>query len=144
VASTLMVRCGVEGRSSEFECSIQSYAERLGRPIICWQTYGCHLGSTDPMDINSSESLQLLARLEALHWKCRPGELWRIERESHDYPDGTTHFTHVVTTSFAVNNEPVKVVIGKYLTPELAELLVLMRNNLPDLLKWAQAATDST
>jgi hypothetical protein len=95
------------------------------------------------MDIHSSESLQLLARLEALHQKCRPGEPWRIEQEPHDYPDGTTHFTHVVSTSYAMNGEPVSVVIGKYLTPELAELLVLMRNNLPDLVRWAQAAADA-
>jgi hypothetical protein len=42
-----------------------------------------------------------------------------------------------------VNGEPVRVVIGKYLTPELAELLVLMRNNLPDLVTWAQAAANT-
>lgn len=95
------------------------------------------------MDINSSESLQLLARLAALHQKCRPGEQWRIEQEPHDYPDGTTHFTHVVSTSCSVNGESVKVVIGRYLTPELAELLVLMRNNLSDLVSWAQAAANA-
>jgi hypothetical protein len=67
-----------------------------------------------------------------------------IEQEPHDYPDGTTHFTHVVCTSNStVTGEPVKVVIGKYLTPELAELLVLMRNNLPKLVEWAQAAADA-
>lgn len=96
------------------------------------------------MDINSSEALQLLARLAALHQKCRPAEPWCIEQEPHDYPDGTTHFTHVVSTSHStVTGEPVKVVIGKYLTPELAELLVLMRNNLPHLIGWAQAVADS-
>ena len=102
------------------------------------------LVGTSRMDINSSECLQLLARLAALHQKCRPAEPWRLEQEPHDYPDGTTHFTHVVSTSHTtVTGEPVKIVIGKYLTPELAELLVLMRNNLPDLIGWAQAAADS-
>jgi hypothetical protein len=67
------------------------------------------------MDINSPASLQLLARLAALHQKRRPGEHWRIEQEPHDDPDGTTHFTHVVSTSRTVDGEPVKVVIGKYL-----------------------------
>lgn len=95
------------------------------------------------MDINSSQALQLLARLAALHQQCHPDEPWRIEQEPHDYPDGTTHFTHVVRTSHAWPGEPVKVVIGNYLTPELAELLVLMRNNLPHLVRWAWAAADA-
>jgi hypothetical protein len=95
------------------------------------------------MDVNSSAGLQLLARLAALHQKCRPDAPWRIEQEPHDYPDGTTHFTHVVSTSSDVGGEPVRVVIGKYLTPELAELLVLMRNNLPDLIEWAYAASNA-
>ncbi len=95
------------------------------------------------MELNSSEALQLLARLAALHQKCRPGEPWRVEQEPHDFPDGTTHFNHVVSTCCAWEGEPVKVVIGKYLTPELAELLVLMRNNLPDLVRWAHAAADA-
>ena len=96
------------------------------------------------MNVNSSEGLQLLARLAALHQKCRPDEPWRIEQEPHDDPDGTTHFTHVVCTSSNVGGDPVRVVIGKYLTPELAELLVLMRNNLPDLVRWAEAAADAS
>jgi len=95
------------------------------------------------MEIASSEALQLLARLAALHQKCHPDEPWRIEQEPHDYPDGTTHFTHVVSTNRAWEGEPVTVVIGKYLKPELAELLVLMRNNLPDLVRWAKAAADT-
>ncbi len=96
------------------------------------------------MDINSSESLLFFAGLAALHQKCRPGEPWRIEREPHDYPDGTTYFIHVVSTSCDVNGEPDRVIIGRYLTPELAELLVLMRNNLPDLVGWAQATANAT
>ena len=95
------------------------------------------------MDINSPESAQLLARLAALHRKCNPDEPWRIEQEPHKYPDGTMHFTHVVCTDSSVGDEPVKVGIGRYLSPDLAELLVLMRNNLADLIKWARAASDA-
>ncbi len=95
------------------------------------------------MDVNSSKSLQLLARLAELHQQCDPDEPWRIEEEPHDYPDGTTCFTHVVTTGHSFDGTPVTVAIGKYLTPELAELLVLMRNNLPDLVMWAQALANA-
>ena len=90
------------------------------------------------MDINSDEALQLLARLEALHDRCSPNEPWRIEHVPHSYPDGTTYFTHVVKTGVFWNGETTKVSIAKYVTPELAELLVLMRNRLPDLVRWAR------
>lgn len=56
-------------------------------------------------------------------------EPWIIEEEPHDYKDGTTHFIHVV-----LHKEPkwspgekITVEIGHYLTPELAELLLLLR-----------------
>lgn len=95
------------------------------------------------MDIDSSKALQILARLEALHQQCRPDEPWVIEQEPHDYPDGTMHFTHVVSLGRDGNGGTTKVVIGSYLTPQLAELLVLMRNNLPDLVRWARTAADA-
>jgi hypothetical protein len=81
---------------------------------------------------------QLLARLGELHEKCHPDEPWRIEKEPHSYPDGTTHFNHVRRTG-RVNGEPLAVTIAKHLTPELAELLVLMRNNLPELIRQARS-----
>ena len=95
------------------------------------------------MDIDSSRALQLLARLETLHHQCGPDEPWVIEQEPHDYPDGTMHFTHVVSFVRDGNGDVAKVVIGRYLTPPLAELLVLMRNNLPDLVRWARASADA-
>jgi hypothetical protein len=85
---------------------------------------------------------ELLTRLGELHEKCHPDEPWRIEKEPHDYPDGTTHFNHVRRTAF-LNGEPVTVTIGNYLTPELAELLVLMRNNLPELIRQARLGLDA-
>ncbi len=94
------------------------------------------------MDINSDQALQLLARLEALHDRCSPDELWRIEQVPHSYPDGTTHFTHVVMDYVFWNGETAKVSIAKYATPELAELLVLVRNRLPDLIKWARRGAE--
>jgi len=80
---------------------------------------------------------RLLDRLAELDQSSQPEEPWRIEQEPHDYPDGTTHFTHVCTTGY-VQGEPVFVSIGKYLTPNLAELLVVMRNNLPELVRLAR------
>jgi len=88
--------------------------------------------------MDSSKAHQLLARLSTLHKKCNPDEAWRIEQEPHDYPDGTTHFTHVRMTGHA-GGESVRVSICSHVTPELAELIVLMRNNLPDLIAWAKA-----
>jgi hypothetical protein len=80
---------------------------------------------------------QLLDRLDELDKKNGHGE-WRIEKEPHDYPDGTTHFTHVRATAY-VKGEPITVSISSYATPEMAELLVLMRNSLPELIRLARA-----
>jgi len=58
-------------------------------------------------------------------------EPWLIEKESHDYDDGTTHFTHVRYRSrpaFA-RGEEVCVEIGSHVTPDLAELLILLREH---------------
>jgi hypothetical protein len=85
---------------------------------------------------------QLLARLGELHEKCRPDEPWRIEKEPHDHPDGTTHFNHVRQTA-RVSGEALTVTIANHLTPELAELLVLMRNNLPELIRQARLGLDA-
>ena len=87
--------------------------------------------------MDDTKILQVLARLSELHKKCRPEEPWRVDLEPHDYPDGTMHFNHVRTTSHA-HGERVTVTIGKHLTPELAELLVLMRNSLPELIRLAR------
>jgi hypothetical protein len=84
---------------------------------------------------------QLIARLRELHKKCHPDEPWRIEKEPHNYPDGTTHFNHVRRT-VRVNGEPRAVTIASRVTPELAELLVLMRNNLPELIRLARLGLD--
>ena len=52
------------------------------------------------------------------------------------------HFTHVRTTG-VVQGQEVTVTIGRNVTPELAELLVLMRNNLPTILHWAHEGLTS-
>jgi hypothetical protein len=92
------------------------------------------------MEIQTSyhDRRKLLERLAELHQQCDPTEPWRIEREPHNYADGTTHFTHVVCTSQDSEGHPLKVAIGHYLTPDLAEMLVLMRNHLPDLITLAR------
>lgn len=62
-------------------------------------------------------------------------EPWVIEKEPHNYNDGTKEFTHVRYRhhpDFA-KGEEVCVEIGGYLTPDLAELLVLLRESADDL-----------
>ena len=56
-------------------------------------------------------------------------EPWTIEKEPHDYPDGTTHFTHVRYRSKRdwSKGEEICVEIGSHVTPDLAELLILLR-----------------
>jgi hypothetical protein len=82
---------------------------------------------------------RLLARLAELHAKCRADEPWMTEREPHGYPDGTTHFTHVCRPVWLDGKRVANVRIARHVTPDLAELLVLMRNNLPQLIDWARA-----
>jgi hypothetical protein len=84
----------------------------------------------------------LLDRLAELDQSSKSEEPWRIEQEPHDYPDGTTHVTHVRTTGY-VQGEPILVSIGKYLTPNLAELLVTIRNNLPELVRLARPGLEA-
>ena len=46
---------------------------------------------------------------------------WRVDKEPHPYPDGTTHFNHVrFTTKYG--GEDLQVVVASYATPDLAEL----------------------
>jgi hypothetical protein len=93
------------------------------------------------ISMKDTDIQQLLARLRELHKKCGPDEPWRIEKEPHNYPDGTTHFNHVRQTAHA-NGEPLAVTIASHVTPDLAELLVLMRNNLPALIRLARLGSD--
>lgn len=51
---------------------------------------------------------------------------WVIEKEPHDYHDGTTHFTHVRYRKQR-GGEEICVEIGSHVTPDLAELLILLR-----------------
>lgn len=63
-------------------------------------------------------------------------EPWVIEKEPHSYNDGTTEFTHVRyrTRSDWSKGKEVCVEIGSYLTPDLAELLILLRDSAEALL----------
>ena len=56
-------------------------------------------------------------------------EPWVIEQEKHDYADGTTHFTHVRYRHRPkwAKGEEICVEIGSHVTPDLAELLILLR-----------------
>jgi hypothetical protein len=95
--------------------------------------------------LTADEAHRLLDRLAELSQiRSRKGldETWRIEKEPHDYPDGTTHFTHVHTTGY-VKEEAVTVVIASHVTPDLAEMLVTMRNNLPELLRLARLGLEA-
>lgn len=60
-------------------------------------------------------------------------EPWVIEKEPHDYKDGTTHFTHVrYYVTDQVFGERHCVEIGSHVSPDLAELLILLRENAED------------
>jgi hypothetical protein len=56
-------------------------------------------------------------------------EPWEIEKEPHSYKDGTREFTHVGYRKRPnwAKGEEVHVMIGSHVTPELAELLILLR-----------------
>jgi len=71
---------------------------------------------------------ELADRLAAL--RGRYSEPWEVWKEPHDYPDGTTHFTHVRFQAADRTGEKLTVEVARYVTPELAELLCLLHNNL--------------
>ena len=54
---------------------------------------------------------------------------WRVEREPHDYKDGTTHFTHVVYDTTDGTGAPMKIHVGEYVTPDMAEMMCELHNN---------------
>jgi hypothetical protein len=61
-------------------------------------------------------------------------EPWEIVKEPHNYNDGTTEFTHVYYKSQReFDDEPITIMIGNCVTPDLAELLVLLRESANDL-----------
>lgn len=66
-------------------------------------------------------------RIERLkHLLSKYPEPWVIEKEPHPYNDGTKEFTHVRYKAKHLGHEVI-VSIGNYVTPDLAELLVLLR-----------------
>ena len=91
---------------------------------------------------SQAEARIMLAKLAALHERCDKYEPWVVVREPHDHDDGTTHFTHVRTVGRDVSGAPVTIGIGSYLTPDLAELLVTARNNLPELIRLARLGVE--
>jgi hypothetical protein len=62
-------------------------------------------------------------------------EPWVIEKQPHNYRDGTSEFTHVRYYSERewAAGERVCVEIGSHVTPDLAELLVLLREAAVEL-----------
>lgn len=56
-------------------------------------------------------------------------EPWVIEKEPHNYNDGTKEFTHVRYVGSDRLGSPVTVSIGEHVTPDLAELLILLRES---------------
>jgi hypothetical protein len=92
-------------------------------------------------DEQGAEMHMMLNRLESLY--TNNAEEWRVQEEPHNYPDGTTHFTHVLYTAYDVEENPMTIMIGRYVTPDLAELLVLEHNNLPKLIRLARLGLDN-
>jgi hypothetical protein len=80
--------------------------------------------------------MKLSDQLEALSRRHR--EPWRIDEEPHPYNDGTKHFTHVRYTA-RLDSDPLDVEVARYVTPDLAELLCALHNNLPDIIKALRA-----
>jgi hypothetical protein len=76
---------------------------------------------------------ELADKLEALAKKHR--EPWYIEKEPHDYPDGTTHFTHVRYKTTAGESAEVTVAVANDVTPDLGELMCTLHNNLPMIIE---------
>ena len=71
---------------------------------------------------------ELADTIEALARKCR--EPWYIAKEPHDYPDGTTHFTHVRYDAHDRSGAAMTVTVASHVTPELGELLCLLHNHV--------------
>ena len=76
---------------------------------------------------------ELASTIEALARKHR--EPWYVVREPHGYPDGTTHFAHVRFTAHDSSGTPMIVAIADRVTPELAELLCLLHNNIDAIIE---------
>jgi hypothetical protein len=73
--------------------------------------------------------MDLADRLETLRHRYR--EPWEVKKEPHGYPDGTKEFTHV---RYHAQVGDVDVLVATYVTPELAELLCLLHNNLDEII----------
>jgi len=93
--------------------------------------------TTDPREVR-----KLLARLSELYDMHEHANPWYVFRQPHDYPDGTTHFTHVQCQMHDNDGTPLTVSVGSYLTPELAELMTLSHNHLRELIAWARRGLD--
>lgn len=88
---------------------------------------------------------ELAERLQRLVDSDKPPRSdWQIEKETHSYKDGTTHFTHVVKYNAGFEGEKVKVRIGEYVTPELAELLCSLHNNIDLIIRALRKAECNT
>lgn len=64
-------------------------------------------------------------------------EPWVIHKEPHNYNDGTKEFIHVrvgyQTSPAFAKGERINVEVGSYLSPDLAELLVLLKEAATEL-----------
>jgi len=87
------------------------------------------------------ETAELANRIEEL--RSLNAENWRIEKEPHDYEDGTKHFNHVRYTSKHFG-EDVTVEVASYVSPELGELLCLLNNNLDVIIGALRAPAQSS
>jgi len=70
---------------------------------------------------------ELADTIEALAERHR--EPWYVVREPHDYPDGTSHFTHVHYDARDKSGALITVRVASHVTPELAELLCVLHNH---------------
>jgi len=78
------------------------------------------------------DKLELANRLEEL--RSLNSENWRVEKELHNYPDGTDHFNHVRYTAKHFG-EDLTVEVANHVSPKLGQLLCLLNNNLDMIIK---------
>jgi hypothetical protein len=89
-------------------------------------------------DVGGGEAATKAARLIELLAKYP--EPWKIEKEPHSYNDGTKEFTHVRyrhKPSWS-KGEEICVEIGSHVSPDLAELLILLRESADEMVPALQ------
>ena len=71
-----------------------------------------------------------------------PDQPWQVVQEPHAYPDGTSHFNHVMTQAHDSEGSPMEIVIASYLDEATADLLVTLYNNREEIIAALRLAEE--